>query len=73
VLLDQADTDKEPSADDAVAANELVTEAIGSVQRSTEKLAAEQARYEIQFRADLAELAELFRRPTISNRRLPEQ
>jgi|GEM_PF-1074414 len=73
VLLDQADTDKEPSADDAVAANELVTEAIGSVQRSTEKLAAEQARYEIQFRADLAELAELFRRPLISNRRLPEQ
>ena len=73
VLLDQADTDKEPSADDAVAANELVAEAIGSVQRSTEKLAAEQARYEIQFRADLAELAELFRRPLISNRRLPEQ
>ena len=71
VLLDQADAANEPSADDAVAANELLAEAIGSVQRSTEKLAAEQARYEIQFRADLAELAELFRRPLMSNRRAP--
>jgi chromosome segregation ATPase len=69
VLLDQADVEEEPSADDAVAANELVAEAIGSVQRSTEKLAAEQARYEIQFRADLAELAELFRRPLIDGPR----
>ncbi|MGK0274698.1 MAG: chromosome segregation ATPase [Ilumatobacter sp.] len=69
VLLDQADAEEEPSADDAVAANELVAEAIGSVQRSTEKLAAEQARYEIQFRADLAELAELFRRPLIDGPR----
>ncbi|MFT6813768.1 MAG: hypothetical protein ACI91Q_000286 [Gammaproteobacteria bacterium] len=69
VLLDQADAENEPTADDAVAVNELVTEAIGSVQRSTERLAAEQARYEIQFRADLAELADLFRRPLISDRR----
>jgi methyl-accepting chemotaxis protein len=30
---------------------------------STERLAAEQARYEIQFRSDLAELAERIRRP----------
>ena len=33
---------------------------------STERLAAEQARYEIQFRADLAELAERLRRPGTS-------
>jgi chromosome segregation ATPase len=69
VLLDQADTTEEPSANDAVAANTLVSEAIGAVQRSTEKLAAEQARYEIQFRADLAELADLFRRPPNSGTR----
>ena len=36
VLLDQADAEKEPSADDAVAVQDLVAEAIGSVQRSTE-------------------------------------
>jgi len=71
VLLDQADTTEEPSANDAVAANTLVSEAIGAVQRSTEKLAAEQARYEIQFRADLAELADLFRRPPNSGTRSP--
>ena len=73
VLLDQADAEKEPSADDAVAVQDLVAEAIGSVQRSTEKLAAEQARYEIQFRADLAELAEHFRRPLNSNQRSTKQ
>jgi len=38
-------------------------EAIDDVLDTTEKLAAEQARYEIQFRADLAELAERLRRP----------
>lgn len=37
--------------------------AIDDVLDSTERLAAEQARYEIQFRADLAELAERVRRP----------
>lgn len=37
--------------------------AIDDVLDSTERLAAEQARYEIQFRADLAELAERIRRP----------
>lgn len=73
VLLDQADAEKTPTADDAVAVQELVAEAISSVQRSTEKLAAEQARYEIQFRADLAELAERFRRPLNSNQRSPNQ
>ncbi len=73
VLLDQDDVEPAPSADDAVAATELVAEAIESVQRSTEKLAAEQARYEIQFRADLAELAELFRRPLIDGPRSTRQ
>ena len=38
--------------------------AIDDVLDSTERLAAEQARYEIQFRADLAELAERIRRPS---------
>jgi hypothetical protein len=37
--------------------------AMDDVLDSTERLAAEQARYEIQFRADLAELAERLRRP----------
>lgn len=37
--------------------------AMEDVLDSTEHLAAEQARYEIQFRADLAELAERLRRP----------
>ncbi len=37
--------------------------AIDDVLDSTERLAAEQARYQIQFRADLAELAERLRRP----------
>lgn len=40
-----------------------IDEAIEGVADSTERLAAEQARYEIQFRADLAELAERLRRP----------
>jgi chromosome segregation ATPase len=37
--------------------------AIDDVLDATERLATEQARYEIQFRADLAELAERLRRP----------
>ncbi len=37
--------------------------AMDDVLDSTERLAVEQARYEIQFRADLAELAERLRRP----------
>jgi chromosome segregation ATPase len=37
--------------------------AIDDVLGTTEKLAAEQARYEIQFRTDLAELAERLRHP----------
>ena len=37
--------------------------AIEAVQSSTERLAAEQARYQIAFREDLAELAERLRRP----------
>ena len=42
---------------------ERLDAAIDDVLDSTERLAAEQARYEIQFRADLAELAERLRRP----------
>lgn len=37
--------------------------ALDGVRESTEKLAAEQARYEIQFRQDLADLADRLRRP----------
>lgn len=43
--------------------SERLDSAIEEVLDTTEKLAAEQARYEIQFRADLAELAERLRRP----------
>jgi DNA repair exonuclease SbcCD ATPase subunit len=43
---------------------ERLDAAIDDVLDSTERLAAEQARYEIRFRADLAELAERIRRPT---------
>ncbi len=42
---------------------ERLDAAVDDVLDSTERLAAEQARYEIQFRADLAELAERLRRP----------
>jgi uncharacterized coiled-coil DUF342 family protein len=42
---------------------ERLDTAIDDVLDSTERLAAEQARYEIQFRTDLAELAERIRRP----------
>ena len=42
---------------------ERLDAAIDDVLDTTERLAAEQARYEIQFRADLAELAERLRRP----------
>jgi DNA repair exonuclease SbcCD ATPase subunit len=42
---------------------ERLDAAIDDVLDSTERLAAEQARYEIQFRADLAELANRLRRP----------
>ena len=43
---------------------ERLDAAVDDVLDSTERLAAEQARYEIQFRADLAELAERLRRPS---------
>ncbi len=43
---------------------ERLDAAIDDVLGTTERLAAEQARYEIQFRADLAELAERLRRPS---------
>ena len=44
---------------------ERLDAAIDDVLGTTERLAAEQARYEIQFRADLAELAERLRRPNV--------
>lgn len=44
--------------------SERLDAALDDVVESTERLAAEQARYEIQFRADLAELAERLRRPS---------
>ncbi len=52
----------DPAAIDALV-GERVDAALDGVLGSTERLAAEQARYEIQFRADLAELAERIRRP----------
>jgi len=42
---------------------ERLDAALDDVLDSTERLATEQARYEIQFRSDLAELAERLRRP----------
>jgi len=60
VLLEAAD---DPDAD-ATDYSAAVTLAIEAVQNSTERLAAEQARYQITFREDLAELAERLRRPT---------
>lgn len=43
---------------------ERVDVAMDDVLDATERLAAEQARYEIRFRADLAELADRLRRPS---------
>jgi uncharacterized coiled-coil protein SlyX len=60
VLLEAANDDDADAGDDAAA----VTLAIEAVQQSTERLANEQARYQIQFREDLAELAERLRRPS---------
>ena len=61
VLLEATDDPGAEATDDSSAAVELAIEA---VQSSTERLAAEQARYQIAFREDLAELAERLRRPT---------
>lgn len=64
--LDPLDSNS-AAAIDAAALEARLTErldvAIDDVLDSTERLAAEQARYEIRFRADLAELAERVRRP----------
>ena len=43
--------------------SERLDAAMDDVLESTERLATEQARYEIQFRSDLADLAERLRRP----------
>ena len=59
VLLDAANDDEADDGDEAA----VVSLAIEAVQQSTERLASEQARYQIQFRQDLAELAERLRRP----------
>jgi hypothetical protein len=63
----EADADGDATAIDTAELEARITErldaAIDDVLDSTERLAAEQARYEIQFRADLAELAERIRRP----------
>ena len=51
VLLEQDRADRGGTSE-AGEPSEAVTAALASVQKSTEKLAAEQARYEIQFRED---------------------
>ncbi len=67
---EQADGESHPGNVDTAEIEARLTErldaAIDDVLDTTEKLAAEQARYEIQFRADLAELAERLRRPNAS-------
>ena len=56
-----------PNVPDTAAIDGRIDDQIGSaldsVRETTEKLAAEQARYEIQFREDLADLADRLRRP----------
>jgi hypothetical protein len=51
--------------DEALAAHvgRAVEQAMDELQGGQERLAAEQARYQIQFRQDLAELADRLRRP----------
>lgn len=75
VLIDRAGRDADESANgvgvdidslkESLAAriDEQIGDAIDGVATSTERLAAEQARYQIQFRQDLAELADRLRRP----------
>ena len=64
----ESDTDSGTTEMDTAELEARITErldaAIDDVLDSTERLAAEQARYEIRFRADLAELAERIRRPS---------
>ena len=43
--------------------SQRLTEAVDDIEASTTRLASEQARYQIQFRQDLAELAERLRHP----------
>lgn len=57
-------SDDGDAADLEARLSERLDTAIDDVLETTERLAAEQARYEIQFRADLAELAERIRRPS---------
>ena len=58
---------EQPSASRTAASDEQIEDqidlALESVRVTTEKLAAEQARYEIQFREDLADLADRLRHP----------
>ena len=46
--------------------DEIVQEVLDEVEESTGRLAAEQARYQIQFRQDLADMADQLRRPRAS-------
>lgn len=54
---------EQPSANPSAAIDERIDSALDNVRETTQKLAAEQARYEIQFREDLADLADRLRRP----------
>ncbi len=53
----------EPAPTDVVAVREMLTEVLDEIHAGQERLASEQARYQIQFRRDLADLAERLRRP----------
>ncbi|NND76548.1 MAG: hypothetical protein HKN44_16255 [Ilumatobacter sp.] len=71
-LLDRPDLEPGPQIDPDqlqftlnTQIEEKVGQALGAIHQSTERLAAEQARYEIKFREDLAELAERLRRPAL--------
>ena len=68
VLLDQPPTTGGVDSDQlqSIVNDEVqqrLTEAVDDIEASTTRLASEQARYQIQFRQDLAELAERLRRP----------
>ena len=54
--LDDPPTERIDAVEAAFAAS--LNDAVSGIRTTTEALAAEQARYEIQFRADLAELAD---------------
>jgi chromosome segregation ATPase len=62
--LDQLHSSDSGGGDvDTTLIEERIGSSLESIRNGQERLAAEQARYEIQFRADLADLAERLRRP----------